>query len=97
MRLTDLQIKKLSLEGGSKQKTYFDDSLKGFGLRVSVGGSKSFVVMYGKQRRLRTIGRYPEMTLAKAREKAKEVIGEVSGGQVRKWRCGRVSGLFCGS
>ena len=82
MNLTDLQIKKLSLpEGATKQKTFFDGSLKGFGLRVSVGGTKSFIVMYGKRRKLKTLGRYPETTLAKARVLARQVLGEVAGGQ----------------
>lgn len=81
MNLTDLQIKRLALpEGATKQKTFFDGSLKGFGLRVSVGGAKSFVVMYGKRRKLKTLGRYPETTLAKARVLARQVLGEVAGG-----------------
>lgn len=70
MRLTDLQIKKLKApERG--QKTYFDEGLPGFGVRVSQGGTKSFVVVQGKDRRLRTIGRYPDMALAEARIEAK--------------------------
>lgn len=72
MRLTDLQIKKLKApERG--QKTFFDEGLPGFGVRVSQGGTKSFVVMLGKDRRLRTIGRYPDMALAEARLEAKRV------------------------
>lgn len=77
MRLTDLQIKKLKLpEQG--QKTYFDDGLPGFGIRVSQGGSKSFVVVFGKERRLKTIGRYPDIGLADARRAAKKVQGDVA-------------------
>lgn len=75
MRLTDLQIKKLKPpEKG--QKTYFDASLSGFGVRVSQGGSKSFVVMYGEKRRLKTLGRYPDLSLKEAREQAKHVQSE---------------------
>ena len=77
MRLTDLQIKKLKApEAG--QKTYFDEGLPGFGLRVSQGGTKSFVVMYGKRRQLRTIGRYPATSLAEARLEAKRIQVEVT-------------------
>ena len=88
MRLTDLTIKSLKpplQEGGkhatnaTKQKTYFDDHMKGFGVRVSMGGSKTFVLMYGKRRNLKTLGRYPEMTLAEARIEAKRALGEVAG------------------
>ena len=46
MRLTDLSIRKLRAPD-SGQKTYFDDALPGFGIRVSQGGTKSYVVMYG--------------------------------------------------
>ncbi|MBI2718720.1 MAG: DUF4102 domain-containing protein [Rhizobiales bacterium] len=76
MRLTDLLIKSLKPpERG--QKTYFDDSIKGFGIRVSMGGTKSFVLMYGKKRKLKTIGRYPALSLSEARTMAKQVQGEV--------------------
>ncbi len=72
MRLTDILIKSLKVpETG--QKTHFDDALPGFGVRVSQGGSKSFVVMFGPERRLKTIGRYPELSLADARREAKRV------------------------
>ena len=68
MRITDLQIQKFKPpSGAAKQKTYFDEVLKGFGVRVSVGGSKSFVVVYGKGRNTRTLGRYPDLSLADAR------------------------------
>jgi len=77
MRLTDLQIGKLrSPETG--QKTYFDDALPGFGVRVSQGGSKSFVVMYGKSRKLKTLGRYPNITLKDARVVAKRLQSDLS-------------------
>jgi integrase len=79
MRLTDLLIKRLKppKPGATKQVTYFDDQQKGLGIRVSVGGTKSFIVMYGKRRKLRTLGRYPTLKLAEARRKAKQLLGEV--------------------
>lgn len=75
MRLTAVTIDhvKAPKEG---QKTYFDDTLPGFGLRVSQGGAKSFVVMYGKTRKLKTLGRYPTLSLAEARRRAKAVQGD---------------------
>jgi hypothetical protein len=69
MRLTDLTIRKLSAPQ-TGQKTYFDDALKGFGVRVSQGGAKSFVIMYGEKRRLKTLGRYPTKALKTARKDA---------------------------
>ena len=76
MRLTDLLIKRLKAPD-TGQKTHFDDALRGFGVRVSQGGSKSFVVMYGKKRQLKTLGRYPDLSLSEARKEAKRVQGEV--------------------
>ena len=77
MRLTDLRIKQMKVpETG--QKTYFDEGLRGFGVRVSQGGSKSFVVMYGKRRQLKTLGRYPDLSLADARREAKRVQADAN-------------------
>ena len=59
------------------QKTHFDDALPGFGVRVSQGGAKSFVVMFGKRRQLKTLGRYPALSLAEARREAKRVQADV--------------------
>ncbi|MEL6644078.1 MAG: integrase family protein [Pseudomonadota bacterium] len=67
MRLTALQIDKLPIPTQG-QKTYWEGD--GFGIRVSQGGSKSFVVVYGPDRRLKTLGRYPAMSLKTARREA---------------------------
>jgi integrase len=77
MRLTDLQIKKL-LAPSKGQKTHFDEGMPGFGIRISQGGSKSFVVVYGLRRRLKTIGRYPDIALADARKVAKKLLGDAA-------------------
>lgn len=75
MRLTDLAIRKLpSPEKG--QKTYWDDALPAFGVRVGAR-SKSFVIMYGKKRQLRTLGRYPALSLSDARRDAKRLLATV--------------------
>ncbi len=76
MRLTDLQIRKLRAPK-SGQKTFFDSTLPGFGVRVSQGGAKSFVVMYGERRRLKTLGRYPDLPLADARREAKKIQSDL--------------------
>jgi integrase len=76
MHLTDMAIASLK-PPRSGQKTYFDDGLKGFGIRLSYGGTKTFVLMQGSARQLTTLGRYnpPHFTLAKARSKARALIG----------------------
>lgn len=77
MSLTDLQIKRLKApEKG--QKTYYDDALPGFGVRVSQGGTKTFVVVYGKERRRRSLGRYPELSLSNARTLAKQAQVDIT-------------------
>lgn len=70
LRLTDLAIRKL-VAPTSGQVTYWDESTPGFGLRCSQK-SKSFVVMYGAKRRLKTLGRYPTLSVAEARKQAKQ-------------------------
>ncbi|MBK8458712.1 MAG: integrase arm-type DNA-binding domain-containing protein [Phyllobacteriaceae bacterium] len=77
MSLTDLSVGKLK-PPTSGQITYYDDALPGFGVRVSQGGSKSFVVMYGKGRKRKTIGRYPAISLKDARIAAKQIQSEVA-------------------
>ncbi len=68
-------------EGG--QVDYWDTNLPGFGIRVSYGGRKSWIVMYragGRKRRL-TLGTFPQMELAKAREQARAVqLAAIQGG-----------------
>ena len=64
------------------QVDYFDSKIPGFGLRISQEGRKSWFVMYrhgGRKRRL-TLGTYPSLSLADARDKARSVIHAVDGG-----------------
>ena len=70
--LTDRTLKTLP-RPDSGQVTYWDSGLAGFGVRVSQGGARSFVVVYGPNRTRKTIGRYPVVTLKQARDKAKEL------------------------
>lgn len=75
MKLTDLQIQRLRApHKGSK--TYFDDGLKGFGVRVSAGGTKSFTLVQGKARRRTALGKYPVVSLQEARGAAKRLLAE---------------------
>jgi integrase len=75
LSLTDVGIR--ALEHPTKgQVTYWDASLKSFGLRISQGGSRSWVVLLGPERRRVTIGRYPIVSLAEARKQAKVLLAE---------------------
>lgn len=46
------------------------DSVGGFGVRVSPKGTKTFIVMRGKERKVITLGRYPNLALKDARARA---------------------------
>lgn len=68
MRLTDMAIQKMPhVETG--QKRVRDSTLPGFGVLVGKA-SKTFFVMYGERRQLKTLGRYPEISLKDARKAA---------------------------
>ncbi|MEM7168745.1 MAG: tyrosine-type recombinase/integrase [Pseudomonadota bacterium] len=78
--LTDLSIRALAPpEKG--QVTHWDRNLKGFGVRVSPGGTKTFVVVHGVNRQRSTIGRYPTLKLADARKAAKDFLHERARGK----------------
>src|SRR5580658_9996451 len=75
MRLTEISIKALKAPSHG-QVSYTDDTLPGFGVRVSQGGIKAFVLVYGPSRRRVTLGRYPIISLKDARLKAAEILAE---------------------
>jgi integrase len=79
MKLTTTTIRSLALPPGQKDKTYFDDDVPGFGLRLREGGSRKLIVQYdfaGKTRRL-TLGSVSALDLGKARERAKDLLAAV--------------------
>lgn len=85
LSLTDAGIR--SLEHPKRgQVTYWDKGLKSFGLRLSQGGSRSFIVMLGTDRRRVTIGRYPTVSLGEARKQAKVLLAEEALGRFRPAR-----------
>ena len=65
------------------QVDYWDESLTGFVLRVSAGGKMAWGIIYrnaeGRRRRF-TLGSYPSMKPAGARQKAVEELGRISRG-----------------
>lgn len=74
-----------SLEAPATGQAFlWDGELKGFGVRVTKSGVKTFILQYrnieGKSRRI-NIGRYGVMTVENAREEAKIKLGAVAAGQ----------------
>jgi integrase len=84
LKLTDRNIKSIPAPG-SGQVDVYDLVLPAFGVRVSTAGSRSFFIMTraaGSSRlRRMTLGRYPVMGLAEARQAAREVIERASTGE----------------
>ncbi|MBY0498509.1 MAG: integrase family protein [Nitrosomonas sp.] len=60
-----------------------DSELKGFAVRVTSSGAKSFILekrIDGKVKRL-TLGRYPELTVEQARKEAHKLLGHIAIGR----------------
>jgi len=72
------------LEAPEQGRTeYFDKTTPGFGLRVTSAGHRSWICLYrhkGEKRRF-TIGTYPQLGLADARENAEEVLWRAAKGE----------------
>jgi integrase len=82
VQLTDISIR--SLKPPAKgQVTYWDKTVSGFGVRVSQGGTKAFVLMHGANRQRITIGKHPILSLAEARQEAKRLLAEHTLGKHR--------------
>jgi integrase len=67
LHLTDVAVRALKSPAAG-QIDYWDATTRGFGVRVSQAGSKTFVAKVHNQRV--SIGRYPDLSLADARKKA---------------------------
>ena len=79
--LTDLSVRNLR-PPISGQTELWDTRIRGFGIRVSHGGTKSFVLLYrfnGRPRRM-TLGRYPTLSLSDARALANTALHALAHG-----------------
>ena len=80
MKLTDRTVEAARCPDGRKDALIFDDTLKGFGLRVTAGGKRMFIVQYrvGATVRRTPLGQWgTELTTAQARRKAEALRGQV--------------------
>jgi integrase len=80
VRLTDITIRALKapLQGVIY---HTDDTMTGFGIRVSEGGTKSYVLTHGTLRRRETLGRVGTVSLKAARKEAKRRLAEYTLGK----------------
>lgn len=80
VKLTDKAVAGLACPEGKKDVLAFDDSLPGFGVRVTSGGKRTFLLQYragGAVRRV-VLGAFgTELTTAQARKKAEALRGQV--------------------
>jgi len=79
--LTEITLRSLK-PPASGQRTVWD-TMPNFGVRVSQGGAKSFVVLLGRNGLRHTIGRYPVISLQDARGEARRLLAERTLGQHR--------------
>lgn len=82
MKLTKKIVDDAQLPVGKDQIFYRDEQLKGFALRVTASGTKSFVVeknIGNKVRRI-TLGKYGALTVEQARKEAQKIIGQIATG-----------------
>ena len=81
VKLTDAFLRKKEPPSGIAIE-YWDQALPGFGVRFNPSGRKAFMCMTrvkGKQRRF-AVGSYPALSLAEARNKARQVCESASAG-----------------
>ena len=81
--LTDSIVRKLT-SPAKGNKVYYDDTLAGFGCRVTAAGARSFVLNYrvkgsGRERRT-TVGGFPSWSTTAARAKARELRRAIDDG-----------------
>ena len=84
MKLTKATISGLTLPTGKQDAIFFDEELRGFGLRVRSGGKRVWVVQFqvhGHQQRRVTIGRVELFSPEEARKLAREILAKARLGQ----------------
>jgi hypothetical protein len=82
MRLTLNRIDDLKCPAGKRDMLVFDDEQRGLGVRVTAGNSKTYLAQYnwhGQKRRI-PLGSCGAVSLAKARDAVRVIMGDVARG-----------------
>lgn len=82
MRLTQARITALDCPPGKRDVLVFDDEQRGLGVRVTATGGKTFLAQYtfhGQKRRV-PLGSCSALSLAKARDAVRAIMGDVARG-----------------
>lgn len=84
VRFTDAYIR--NLKARAVRYDVFDAACAGFGMRVSTSGTKSWIVLSRNMHRKTraTIGRYPQLPLLEARQRAVMVLREMADGEFQR-------------
>src|SRR5262245_27293355 len=83
MRLTERKIETLTVDRGRKDRLVFDEAQRGLAVRVTASGSRTYLCQYtlhGQKWRV-PLGSCSAVSLAKAREAAAAVMGDVAKGR----------------
>src|SRR3974390_2802908 len=83
MRLTERKIETLEVERGRKDRLVFDDAQRGLAVRGTASGGRTYLCQYtlhGQKWRV-PLGACSAVSLAKAREAAATVMGDVAKGR----------------
>lgn len=83
IRINKSAVDQVVAPQGKDQEFYRDDQLKGFALRVTASGVKSFVVetLINKKVRRITLGKYGQLTTEQARKEAMSLLGRIARGE----------------
>ena len=83
MKLTDTAAKAITLPDGKAELLVFDDTVKGFGLRLRAGGKRVWVCQFriGARQRRVTLGSIEALNAAEARKRARQMISKAALGQ----------------
>ncbi len=82
MKLTQTRIDSLKCPPGKRDTLVFDDEQRGLGVRVTASGGKTFLAQYtfhGQKRRI-PLGSCSGVSLAKARDAVRAIMGDVAKG-----------------
>ena len=82
MKLTHNRIASLKCRAGKRDMLVFDDEQRGLGVRVTATGGKTYLAQYtwhGQKRRV-PLGSCSGVSLAKARDAARAIMGDVAKG-----------------
>ena len=83
MKLNQRTATALKLPSGKAEHFYWDDDLRGFGLRVRKDSHRTWVVGYrspGRRYRRVTLGDVAKLSAEQARTEAKRIFGDLTRG-----------------